>query len=93
MDEKTFLWHAFDRTDNYMSHGGRGIPLEHAVWSTAEAKIQIDAALVNGYVAFLPHVANRLIITDLGRQRLRALGGFKGTSLEHIRYSDGTSAP
>jgi hypothetical protein len=87
MDEKTLLSTALGLTDNYQGHGGRGVATERAPWTTPETKACIEVALQNGYLSPLPGFDGRLIISDLGRQRLRALGAFRGTEWEHIRYT------
>ena len=86
MDEKVFLWMAWDATDNKRGHGGRGLMVDSSVWTAPDRRAQLDRALANGYVEISALLGGRGIITDLGRQRLRALGGFDGTPLETIRY-------
>lgn len=92
LNEKGFLWLAFDATDNYRSHGGKGLLVDTYVWAAPDRRAQLDQALANGYIEIIERdvVGRRGVITDLGRQRLRALGGFDGTPMETIRYTQGS---
>jgi len=86
MTEKVMLAMARDATDKLGGHGGRGLSVDNYLWASPEWKALLDAALVNRHIEIVQLSGPRGLITDLGRQRLRALGGFDGTPEETIRY-------